>query len=46
MVRMIFTVTEKIGSPILGIIIPGTVLIIAVVATYLLYRHFSGKTGS
>ena len=45
MVKIAFTVVDKIGSPLLGIIIPGIVFIIAVVATYLLYRHFSSKSG-
>lgn len=34
-----------IGSPLLGIIIPGVVLIVSIAATYLLYRHFSKGDG-
>ena len=33
--------STAIGSPVLGVIIPGVVLLISIVATYLLYRHFS-----
>ena len=34
---------ERIGSPILGIIIPGVVLVISFVLTWMLYRRFSKK---
>jgi TRAP-type C4-dicarboxylate transport system permease large subunit len=33
--------STAIGSPLLGIIIPGVVLVISFVVTWLLYRHFS-----
>ncbi len=32
---------QPIGSPILGIIIPAAVFIVASVLTWMLYRHFS-----
>lgn len=31
----------RVGSPILGIIIPAMIFIISVVVTWMLYRHFS-----
>ncbi len=33
----------RIGSPVLSVIIPAIVLGISIVATWLLYRHFSTK---
>lgn len=33
--------TTRIGSPILGIIIPAVILIFSFIVTWLLYRHFS-----
>ncbi len=41
MAKLVFMIAEPIGSPALGIIIPGIVFAAAVLATYLLYRHFS-----
>ena len=38
------TQSEKIGDPILGIIIPGVILLISIVVTWALYKHFS-KSG-
>ncbi|MFQ5822790.1 MAG: hypothetical protein ACE5JB_01915 [bacterium] len=35
--------TARVGSPILGVIIPGVILIISLVLTWMLYRHFSRK---
>ncbi len=32
---------QRIGSPILGIIIPAVIFIISSVVTWLLYRHFT-----
>jgi len=32
---------QRIGSPILGIIIPAVIFIISIVVTWLLYRHFT-----
>ena len=43
MFHTILLMTNPIGSPLLGVIIPGIVFIISVFATYLLYRHFSTK---
>jgi hypothetical protein len=43
MFQMILLASKAIGSPILGVVIPGIVFIISVAATYLLYRHFSAK---
>ena len=34
---------ERIGSPLLGIIIPAVILIIASILTWLLYKRFAGK---
>ncbi len=31
----------RIGSPILGVVIPAVVFLISFVLTWLLYRHFS-----
>ncbi len=34
--------TARVGSsPILGVIIPGVILILSFVVTWMLYRHFS-----
>lgn len=41
MFKMLMITANAIGSPVLGIIIPGIVLIIAFSAAFLLYRHFS-----
>lgn len=38
---LILLQTVRIGHPILGVIIPGVILIISFVVTWLLYRHFS-----
>jgi hypothetical protein len=32
---------QRIGSPVLAVIIPSIVFIISIIATALLYRHFS-----
>jgi len=34
---------ERIGSPVLGIIIPGFVLVVSFLLTWMLYRRFSKK---
>ena len=31
----------RIGTPVLGIVIPGIVFIVSFILTWLLYRHFS-----
>ncbi len=33
--------STRIGSPVLGVIIPGAVLILSFVVTWMLYKHFS-----
>jgi len=33
--------SARIGSPILGIVIPAVVFLISFVVTWMLYRHFS-----
>lgn len=43
MVKMVVLNLKAIGSPILGVIIPGIVFTISIVVTYLLYRHFSKR---
>jgi hypothetical protein len=35
------TQTDKIGDPILGIIIPGSILLLSIFVTWALYKHFS-----
>ncbi len=35
----------RIGSPILGVVIPAVVFLISFVLTWLLYRHFSRNPG-
>jgi len=32
---------QSIGDPSLGIIIPGVVLLISIILTWMLYKHFS-----
>jgi hypothetical protein len=32
---------ERIGSPILGVIIPAVILLVACFVTWALYRHFA-----
>ena len=32
---------SRIGSPVLGVVIPMAVLLVSFVVTWLLYRHFS-----
>jgi hypothetical protein len=34
---------ERIGDPILGIIIPGVILLLSMVSTWLLFKRFSRK---
>ncbi len=36
--------SKVIGSPVLGIVIPGIVFLFSIVATLLLYRHFSKRS--
>jgi len=38
---IILQTAGRIGSPVLGIIIPATILLISFILTWLLYRHFS-----
>lgn len=33
--------TERIGDPLLGIVIPAIILVISVILTWLLYKKFS-----
>ena len=33
--------TQRIGSPILGIIIPGVILLVSCWVTWALYKHFA-----
>lgn len=35
--------TARIGSPLLGVVIPAIVFVFSFVVTWLLYRHFSRK---
>lgn len=42
MENLIF-LTERIGSPVLGIIIPAVILSISIITTWMLYKKFSGK---
>ncbi len=32
---------ERIGSPLYGIIIPGFILIVSFIVTWMMYKHFS-----
>lgn len=41
MILIFSDLTKRIGAPVLGIIIPALILIIAVCLTWLLYRRFS-----
>lgn len=34
---------QRIGSPILGVVIPAVIFLISFVLTWALYRHFSQK---
>ena len=41
---MVFSVilqVSRVGSPVLGIIIPAIIFLISFVAAWMLYRHFS-----
>lgn len=33
--------TQRIGSPILGIVIPGVILLVSCWVTWALYKHFA-----
>ncbi len=33
--------TERIGSPVLGIVIPAVILLVSCVVTWALYKHFA-----
>jgi hypothetical protein len=46
MLGLLIVNANAIGSPIFGIIIPGIVFLISIIATYLLYRHFSKGGGT
>lgn len=37
---LLLVAAERLGSPILGVIIPGVIFLIAFGLTYWLYRHF------
>ena len=41
MVFMVLMQTVRIGSPVLGVIIPAIIFVISFIATWMLYRHFS-----
>jgi hypothetical protein len=41
---LLFIQSEKIGDPILGIIIPGSILLLSVIVTWALYKHFSQQS--
>ena len=41
---MIYTQTGRIGDPILGIIIPGFILLVSMILTWALYKRFSKKS--
>ncbi len=36
-----FQQTERIGSPVLGIVIPAVILLVACWVTWALYKHFA-----
>ncbi|MBN2571438.1 MAG: hypothetical protein JXA68_04865 [Ignavibacteriales bacterium] len=38
--------TERIGHPMLGIIIPAVILAVSIITTWMLYKKFSGKKNS
>lgn len=40
---ILVALNERIGDPALGIIIPGLVLLISIILTWLLYKKFSSK---
>jgi hypothetical protein len=46
MIKSIFLISggKVIGSPVLGIVIPGVVFLVSIIATLLLYRHFSKRS--
>ncbi len=44
MLMLILNQNTKIGDPVLGIIIPGIILLVSVVLTWALYKRFSKKT--
>ena len=43
MIAILTQVTQRIGSPILGVIIPAAIFTISFVVAYLLYKHFTRK---
>lgn len=43
MVALLAQVVERIGSPILGVIIPAAIFTISFVVAFLLFRHFTRK---
>ncbi len=44
MLMLILNQNAKIGDPLLGIIIPGIILLISMVLTWALYKRFSKKS--
>jgi hypothetical protein len=43
MLTILLQALERIGSPVIGILIPGLVLLLSIVLTWLLYNRFSEK---
>ena len=33
--------TERIGSPVMGIVVPAVILLVSCVVTWALYKHFA-----
>jgi hypothetical protein len=44
MLAAVITQTERIGSPLLGIVIPLAIFVVSFIVTWLLYKHFSKRS--
>jgi hypothetical protein len=43
MLIILLQALERIGSPVMGILIPGLILLLSIVLTWMLYIRFSEK---
>lgn len=43
MIAIVAQAAQRIGSPILGVVIPAAIFTISFVVAFLLYRHFTKK---
>lgn len=43
MIAFIADVTQSVGAPWMGIVIPAIIFIVSFMVAFLLYRHFSKK---